>query len=376
MPDHRKALPILFLALALLFASCGQAAVDVTAPETTIAPKTTSAPTTAEAPDPADSEPTAALLERHAEAIMREPPAPYGGYDEFSLSKNKTVIAAAVGDLNGDGKPDLAATVEIMPEGDRETYILLAEKDGYKVRHKNTGLVLRADEGGIWGDPFEGIEIKNGMLTIHLYGGSAWRWGHDFHFRYSGGKLMLFKTETQYRFMGRGTETVCDYIHGTCESRISIYSDDPDEKGLLLHRGTFPLVKSTFDAPVIDDATYTEGVPNAPSISANFYEIQSSADLKISAEKALDMVQKAYYDGMEKVRLPWIDESRASYKSRLGYDMPGFYYESENGILYYHDYESGSARHTLFYEPFGEPAAATKGLKIYFIDDATGTIID
>lgn len=240
---HPKAL-ILCITLALLLASCGQAAGDSTIPETTIAQATT-----VDTPDPADSEPTAVLLERHAQAIMLAPPGPFVHQNSFNLSENKTVIAVAIGDLNGDGKPDLAATVEIMPEGDRETYVLLAEKDGYKVRHTNQGLVLRADEGGVWGDPFEGLKIEDGILTISLYGGSNWRWAYQYQFKYSGSKLALIKTESVQFFTGtnEGTKIRCNYIRGIWESRS--YSEEDD--GQLLETGTFDPVPSTFDEPVL-----------------------------------------------------------------------------------------------------------------------------
>ena len=109
----------------------------------------------------------------------------------------------------------------------------------------------RADEGGVWGDPFEGLTIENGVLTIRLYGGNAWRWGYQYQFQCNGDELLLTKTETVgfHIYTQEGTKTVCDYIRGTWETREFSEEDD----GLLLDAGTFDPIPSTFDAPMLDE---------------------------------------------------------------------------------------------------------------------------
>ena len=385
------------LALALcLLCACGKAvpeetgATGMTLATTTELLTTTEESTTEDIPDPADNEPTFVLLERHAEEIMREGNKDGFHWLSFRLSKSKNVIGAAVGDLNGDGKPDLAVTVNLASGNDeeedkRETYVLLAEGGKYKVRHKNSGLVRGPHEGGVFGDPFAGLAIEGGTLTVSLYGGSAWKWGHTFHFRYSGSKLMLTKTETQYHYMGCGTETICDYTRGTVESRKINFDDDDSNKGLLLHKGTFSLEKSTFDAPVVDDATYTEGVPNAPSISTDWYESHDVMNPTISAIEALEIVQKAYYNDMKKVKLPWTEEGKANYKKILGYDMPGWYYENKDGRLYYfslskkyehgNEWEESWLEHTVWYQSFEQGEYGPLENEAYYINDATGEIL-
>lgn len=32
---------------------------------------------------------------------------------------------------------------------------------------------MQEDEGGVYGDPFDGMSIENNQLVLHFYGGSA-----------------------------------------------------------------------------------------------------------------------------------------------------------------------------------------------------------
>ena len=388
----------------LVFSSCGQAVPEEQGTAATTETTATDAPTATEEstteetiPDPVDNEPTSVLLERRAEELMREIKASDGdGFirSSLSLSKSKTVLGAAAGDLNGDGKDDLAVTVNLASgseevEDTRETCVLLAEGGAYKARHANIGLVRGPHEGGVFGDPFDGLSIEDGALTVSLYGGSSWKWGHSYQFRYAGKQLMLTKTESFSFFFGKGTQTICDYVRGTCESRLLVSDPaNPDDSGNgpLLHKGTFSMVKSTFEAPVIDDATYDAGVPHAPYLENDFYEAQPPKQPNISAEKALDVVQKAYYSGMKKVQLLWTDETRATYETFLGYEMPDWCYENEKGRLYYFSldkkYENGDEakaswlEHTIWYESFaldGDDFPVEH--ESYRVNDPTGEIL-
>jgi hypothetical protein len=45
--------------------------------------------------------------------------------------------------------------------------------------------VLCVDCGGVMGDPFMQVVIKNGYFSIEHYGGSGWRWTRTITFKYS-----------------------------------------------------------------------------------------------------------------------------------------------------------------------------------------------
>jgi hypothetical protein len=56
---------------------------------------------------------------------------------------------------------------------------------GLQLAARNDNVVLCEDCGGVWGDPYEGLAIKNGYFSVEHYGGSAWRWTRIITFRYN-----------------------------------------------------------------------------------------------------------------------------------------------------------------------------------------------
>ena len=69
--------------------------------------------------------------------------------------------------------------------------IALAGDGGYRLAQSDNGVVLRSDEGGVWGDPFQSLEIARGTVVLSHYAGSAWRWGIVQRFRFQNGDWYL-----------------------------------------------------------------------------------------------------------------------------------------------------------------------------------------
>ncbi len=60
----------------------------------------------------------------------------------------------------------------------REIQILKKSQNKWVVWKKSRNAVLKSEEGGMMGDPFENMEIENGNLWINFHGGSSWKWSH------------------------------------------------------------------------------------------------------------------------------------------------------------------------------------------------------
>jgi hypothetical protein len=107
-----------------------------------------------------------------------------------------SILDTTSGDLNRDSYKDLIIIYKKHNEDktsdviDNPVYrpllIYVGQRDGtLKLTTKNDKAVLCYACGGIMGDPFSQVVIKNGYFTVEHYGGSAWRWTRFVTFKYS-----------------------------------------------------------------------------------------------------------------------------------------------------------------------------------------------
>lgn len=136
------------------------------------------------------------------------------------------VIRETSGDLTGDG---LADSVRILhwdgDENNEESRILQVfenTKNGsYRLLVENENALMLSSEGGVMGDPLDGISIKNNSLFITFYGGSGWRWGITFQFLKRNGVLSLVGKESESFHTGSGetTKESTNYLSGKKQIR-------------------------------------------------------------------------------------------------------------------------------------------------------------
>ena len=107
-----------------------------------------------------------------------------------------SVLDMESGDINKDGIEDIVlilkkngedstSDVNEHPEA-RPLLLLLRSHEGkLTLAARNDSTVYCVDCGGMLGDPYMEIIIKNGYFTIEHYGGSSWRWTRDITYKYS-----------------------------------------------------------------------------------------------------------------------------------------------------------------------------------------------
>ena len=104
-------------------------------------------------------------------------------------------IAVEAADLNGDGRGDFVLVLERenpakdandFPVRQRPLLILTRGEDGKLSEAKRNELLVMCSQcGGVFGDPFEGVEVGRNTFTVNHYGGSNWRWKYSYKFNYS-----------------------------------------------------------------------------------------------------------------------------------------------------------------------------------------------
>jgi len=134
------------------------------------------------------------------------------------IPNNWMAIDTIYGDLNNDRLEDLVLVLEfkdaiheVRAYGDSDTEIIkefqkpriLAiyfknAQHQYVFALQNNNFILRAKEGGVYGDPYQGISIANNTLNLNFVGGSNWRWKLDYHFKYQRHDWILVAAKNRY----------------------------------------------------------------------------------------------------------------------------------------------------------------------------------
>lgn len=115
--------------------------------------------------------------------------------------KDFIILDSLSGDLNNDKIKDLVLILKHKQEEDnfdttRPLLLLEGNNQGlYRLMAKNDNVVLCKICGGVFGDPFEGITIENGVFTLDFRGGSRRRWTRHISFKLDkkSGQFILYQ---------------------------------------------------------------------------------------------------------------------------------------------------------------------------------------
>ena len=122
------------------------------------------------------------------------------------------ILAEKTGDLNKDGieeKVIVYNTTDTTADGIvRELEIFRWINNEWKLWEKSGNAIKKSQEGGMMGDPFEGIEIDKGLLIIYFSGGSSWKWNYTDKYRFQNDEFELIGYSGNYGKLCEYWETV------------------------------------------------------------------------------------------------------------------------------------------------------------------------
>ena len=119
------------------------------------------------------------------------------------IPKNYSILDSISGNINFDNYTDLILILKLNKEDSldeesidtplRPCLILCGTKNNkFKLIARNDGIVLCKVCGGFFGDPYTGLELKNGKFTIYHFGGSNWKWTKNLSYTYNQNKHKIF----------------------------------------------------------------------------------------------------------------------------------------------------------------------------------------
>lgn len=179
------------------------------------------------------------------------------------IPKGWKLIRETSGDLNKDGLEDIAGVIELDKayeknlEGapPRILFIAFKEKGAYHLSIQTDKAILRSDMGGVFGDPFDNISVNRGSILITFYGGSNYRWGQVYRFRFQNNEWYLIGATIYYRFTGTGEESNEDYNLLTGKMIETTVDESGKKQEETINRGKKELVNLLDFDVISEDAT-------------------------------------------------------------------------------------------------------------------------
>jgi len=125
------------------------------------------------------------------------------------IPKSFEILNETEGDLDKDSVSEKVVVYDTAKETDfgteRQLFIYKKINDEWELWKKATGAILASKEGGMMGDPFEGISIERNCIVINHFGGSNQKWSYTHRFRFQHDEFQLIGATVQY-------DAPCDYF--------------------------------------------------------------------------------------------------------------------------------------------------------------------
>ena len=105
------------------------------------------------------------------------------------------ILEELEGDLDNDGVSEKVIVYDTEKEIDlgteRKICIYKNNNNTWEIWKKSVSVILGSEQGGMMGDPYEGISIEKNCIVIKHFGGSRSKWGYVHSYTYQNGDFRL-----------------------------------------------------------------------------------------------------------------------------------------------------------------------------------------
>ena len=115
---------------------------------------------------------------------------------EITIPVNYAIEDSIKGDLDNDAIRELVVAYNVMQENEidgvpRQLVIYKLENNQWVVWKTSDQALYGSKDGGMMGDPYGEMDIKDGILHISQNGGSSWKWGFTDKYRFQNDEFYL-----------------------------------------------------------------------------------------------------------------------------------------------------------------------------------------
>lgn len=301
---------------------------------------------------------------------------------EAALPKEYSILDMCSGDLDLDGKNEIAIIIQRQQDGmqtERTIYLLKPEEnrgseksDSWWLFGKNDCLIGDSQSGGAFGDSYSGMKLEDGTFTVELYGGSSFRWGETYTFGYDKEQKSLALVNMSKMAMNtetaNGILTQTEVQKGICQT-WTISSEEKFD-GLLLAEQAFVKEEKELEFPKFQGLTDTTAAElYLPALDRYQYGTYTKQTVfKRTASEALEQVKETYFPELIKKNLDLGADILENYKQLFGISVPDYY--NTDGTILLCFYGIADTEQGLVYKILKKDT-----YDIYEVLDATGEII-
>lgn len=190
-----------------------------------------------------------------------------GNFDsEITLKKAKTLEEftpkfwtlkeKAFGNLDDSPEDEAVCVYETPIEGDlgfaQSLAIYKKEGENWVLWHQSTNPILSTEHGGMMGNPYQGISIKNKTIIIDHFGGSRQKWNYTHRYRFQNKNWHLIGASVTVGAPCDYLQSV-DYNISTGDAIFEYSSENCDKNSLIKRKSWNEKINKKIPPPLMDE---------------------------------------------------------------------------------------------------------------------------